>query len=358
MQRLGIDISKWQKGFDFDKAKAEGVEFIILRGAYSNSKDSCFEGFYKSCKDKGIPVGVYHYSMAKSVMDAKKEAELMLDILKGKQFEYPIYLDVEDKTQAKLGKSVLTSIIKTYCDTLEDAGYYVGIYSTYSYLNSYTNIVDLCKYDKWIAQWHTKCSCPIDYGMWQFGGETNKIRSNKIAGVVCDQDYCYKDYPSIMRKSGLNGFSKSDDTNTPPAQEKPLKSASDVAREVIDGKWGNGEDRKARITAAGYDYKAVQAEVNRLLQHKKKTVDELAREVLDGKWGNGADRKARLTAAGYNYDEIQAKVNELCKPKKTVDQLAREVIAGQWGTGLNRKNRLTQAGYDYAAVQKRVNELL
>ena len=358
MQRLGIDISKWQKGFDFDKAKAEGVEFIILRGAYSNSKDSCFEDFYKSCKDRGIPVGVYHYSMAKSVMDAKKEAELMLNILKGKQFEYPIYLDVEDKTQAKLGKSVLTSIIKTYCDTLEDAGYYVGIYSTYSYLNSYTNIVDLCKYDKWIAQWNTKCSCPIDYGMWQFGGETNKIRSNKIAGVTCDQDYAYLDYPSIMRKSGLNGFFKSDGTNTPPVQEKPLKSASDVAREVIDGKWGNGEDRKARLTAAGYDYKAVQEEVNRLLQPNKKTADELAREVLDGKWGNGADRKARLTAAGYNYDEIQAKVNELCKPKKTVDQLAREVIAGQWGTGLNRKNRLTQAGYDYAAVQKRVNELM
>ena len=358
MQRLGIDISKWQKGFDFDKAKAEGVEFIILRGAYSNSKDSCFEGFYKSCKDKGIPVGVYHYSMAKSVMDAKKEAELMLDILNGKQFEYPIYMDVEDKTQAKLGKSVLTSIIKTYCDTLEDAGYYVGIYSTYYFLRDYTNVSELNKYDKWIAQWNTRCTSPIPYGMWQFGGETNKIRSNKIAGVVCDQDYCYKDYPSIIKSSGLNGFSKSDGINTPPVQEKPIKTATELAREVIDGKWGNGEDRKARLTAACYDYKAVQAEVNRLLQPKKKTADELAREVLDGKWGNGADRKARLTAAGYNYDEVQAKVNELCKPKKTVDQLAREVIAGQWGTGLNRKNRLTQAGYDYAAVQKRVNELL
>ena len=311
MQKWGIDISKWQKGFDFDKAKAEGVEFIILRGAYSNSKDSCFDGFYKSCKDKGIPVGVYHYSMAQTVQDAKNEAKLMLSILKGKQFEYPIYLDVEDKTQAKLGKSALTSIIKTYCDTLEDAGYYAGIYSTYSYLNSYTNIAELRKYDKWIAQWYTHRSFTIDHGMWQFGGETNYLRSNNVAGVVCDQDYCYKDYPTIMRKSGLNGFKKTDDTNTSPVEEKPLKSVSEVAKEVIDGKWGNGDDRKKK-----------------------------------------------LTAAGYNYDEIQAKVNELCKPKKTVDQLAREVIAGQWGTGLNRKNRLTQAGYDYNSVQKRVNELL
>lgn len=358
MQKLGIDISTWQKGFNFDKAKAEGVEFIILRGAYSNSKDSCFEDFYKSCKARGIPVGVYHYSMAKSVMDAKKEAELMLNILKGKQFEYPIYLDVEDKTQAKLGKSVLTSIIKTYCDTLEQAGYYVGIYSTYYFLRDYTNVSELNKYDKWIAQWNTRCTSPIPYGMWQFGGETNKIRSNKIAGVTCDQDYAYKDYPTQIKNAGLNGFKKSQGTNTTHTQEKPLKTATELAREVIDGKWGNGEDRKERLTAAGYDYKAVQAEVNRLLQPNKKTVDELAREVLDGKWGNGADRKARLTATGYNYDEIQAKVNELCRPKKTVDQLAREVIAGQWGTGLNRKNRLTQAGYDYAAVQKRVNELL
>ena len=202
MRRFGIDISKWQKGFDFDKAKADGVEFVILRGAYSFSGDSCFEDFYKTCKKKGIPVGVYHYSMAQTVQDAKNEARLMLSILKGKQFEYPIYLDVEDKTQAKLGKSALTSIIKTYCDTLEKAGYYVGIYSTYSYLNSYTNIAELRKYDKWIAQWYTHRSFTIDHGMWQFGGETNYLRSNKVAGVVCDQDYAYKDYPTIMRKSG------------------------------------------------------------------------------------------------------------------------------------------------------------
>ena len=358
MQKFGIDISTWQKGFNFDKAKAEGVEFIILRAAYSTSKDGQFETFYKQCKEKGIPVGAYHYSMAKTVADAKKEADFMLSVLAGKQFEYPIYIDVEDKVQMALGKDLLTSIIDTYCSTLENAGYYVGIYSTYAYLNAYTHIDKFDRYDKWIAQWASKCSCPKAYGMWQFGGETNKIRSNKVAGVVCDQDYCYKDYPSIIKSAGLNGFKKSQGTNTTPTQEKPLKTATELAREVIDGKWGNGEDRKERLTAAGYDYKAVQAEVNRLLQPKKKTADELAREVLDGKWGNGADRKARLTAAGYNYDEIQAKVNELCKPKKTVDQLAREVIAGQWGTGLNRKSRLTQAGYDYAAVQKRVNELL
>ena len=304
MQKFGIDISTWQKGFNFDKAKAEGVEFIILRAAYSTSKDGQFETFYKQCKEKGIPVGAYHYSMAKTVADAKKEAELMLSILNGKQFEYPIYIDVEDKTQAALGKATLTAIIKTYCDTLEQAGYYVGIYSTYYFLRDYTNVSELNKYDKWIAQWASKCSCPIDYGMWQFGGETNKIRSNKVAGVVCDQDYCYKDYPSIIKSSGLNGFKAEPQDNTNMQEVKPVKS-----------------------------------------------VTELATEVFEGKWGVGIDRKRKLEAEGYSYQAVQTKVNE-------IDKLAREVIAGKWGTGQNRKNRLTKAGHDYNAVQKRVNQLM
>ena len=75
MQKFGIDLSKWQKGFNFDKAKKDGVEFIILRGAYSTKKDVCFEDFYKKCKKKGIPVGVYHYTMARTVEQAKKEAD-------------------------------------------------------------------------------------------------------------------------------------------------------------------------------------------------------------------------------------------------------------------------------------------
>ena len=311
MQRFGIDISKWQKGFNFDKAKAEGVEFVILRGAYSASKDTCFETFYKQCKDKNIPVGAYHYSMAKNTAEAKAEAEFMLGILKGKQFEYPIYLDVEDNVQKSLGKDTLTAIIQTYCDTLEKAGYYVGIYSTYLFLRDYTNIDSLDRYDKWIAQWSIKCTSPKPYGMWQFGGETNNLRSNIVAGVVCDQDYCYKDYPLIMRNNGLNGFKKHTPSNTDMTEVKPAKTVTELAREVIDGKWSNGEDRKTRLTDAGYDYKAVQAEVNRLLQPKKKTVDELAREVIQGKWGTGQNRKNRLTQAGYDYKAVQKRVNEL-----------------------------------------------
>ena len=311
MQKFGIDISAWQRGFDFDKAIAEGVEFVILRAAYSTGKDTQFETFYKKCKERNIPVGAYHYSMAKTVADARAEAEFMIKTLAGKQFEYPIYLDVEDKTQQVLGKDTLTAIIQVYCDTLEKAGYYVGIYSTYAYLNSYTHIDRLDKYDKWIAQWTSKCTSKKPFGMWQFGGETNKIRTNKVAGVTCDQDYCYKDYPSIMRNAGLNGFGKQEGTNEQEDVKPVLKSTLDVAREVLDGKWGVGAERKRRLTQAGYNYNEVQAEVNRLCRENINTVDEIAREVIQGKWGTGQNRKDMLTAAGYDYNSVQKRVNEL-----------------------------------------------
>lgn len=95
-----------------------------------------------------------------------------------------------------------------------------------------------------------------------------------------------------------------------------------------------------------------------------KGVTQLAQEVLDGKWGNGDERRRRLTEAGYNYDLVQAEVNRRlgggapAAHKKTIDEVAREVIKGLWGNGATRRSRLEGAGYNYAAVQRRVNELL
>jgi hypothetical protein len=97
-----------------------------------------------------------------------------------------------------------------------------------------------------------------------------------------------------------------------PAAKK--KTVTEIAKEVIAGKWGSGDERKKKLTAAGYDYSKVQAKVNELMSKtKKKTVDELAKEVIAGKWGSGAERKKKLTAAGYDYSKVQAKVNELMK---------------------------------------------
>ena len=102
----------------------------------------------------------------------------------------------------------------------------------------------------------------------------------------------------------------------------------------------------------------------------KKTVDELATEVIRGDWGNGQERKDKLTAAGYNYDEVQDRVNAilngtatatatpLSATKKSVEEVAKEVIRGNWGNGQERKDKLTAAGYNYDEVQAMVNQLL
>lgn len=99
----------------------------------------------------------------------------------------------------------------------------------------------------------------------------------------------------------------------------------------------------------------------REVQPQLKPVDAVAREVIAGQWGNGEDRKVRLTQAGYNYNVVQARVNEILNPqpqRKSIDEIAKEVIRGKWGNGAERKNRLESAGYDYNAVQKRVNQLM
>ena len=144
------------------------------------------------------------------------------------------------------------------------------------------------------------------------------------------------------------------------------KDLNTIADEVIAGKWGNGEDRKNRLSQAGYNYSEVQSLVNQKLTGSsttsKKSIDAIADEVIAGKWGNGNDRKANLENAGYNYQEVQNKVNEKLgvstSSKKSNETIANEVIQGLWGNGQERKYRLTNAGYDYNAIQKIVNQKL
>jgi len=106
----------------------------------------------------------------------------------------------------------------------------------------------------------------------------------------------------------------------------------------------------------------VEQNVNNSVENSNKSTEEIAKEVIAGKWGNGDERKQKLTKAGYDYAAVQAKVNELCNgkapTKKTNEDIAQEVIAGKWGNGAERKKRLAEAGYDAAAIQKIVNGLL
>ena len=97
------------------------------------------------------------------------------------------------------------------------------------------------------------------------------------------------------------------------AEPVAKKSVTEIAKEVINGNWGNGAERKSKLTAAGYNYSEVQAEVNKLVSGTKKSNEEIAKEVINGKWGNGAARKQNLEAAGYNYSTIQSIVNNLLR---------------------------------------------
>lgn len=230
-KKFGIDISVYQRNMDLMKAKAEGVEFAILRAGFtgygtgvSKNKDNSFENLYTKCKYLAIPVGAYWYSCATDYEKGKAEAEFMYEYcLKGKQFEYPIYIDVEDSHyQQKAGKKKVTEAIKGFCEYLEAKGFYVGIYANVNWFNNYIDTPALSMYDKWVACWGKERPENPSGGMWQFGGETNLIRTNKIAGVTCDQDYSFYDFPSIMKEKGLNGFGKSSEIVSKP-EPKEIK---------------------------------------------------------------------------------------------------------------------------------------
>jgi hypothetical protein len=202
----------------------------------------------------------------------------------------------------------------------------------------------------------------------------NLVVHNYWKATVCAGPYIASVMGQIIQLANQSyEYFLSGGLTPPPPPSSGGKSLSQLADEVIAGKWGNGDVRKARLRAAGYDPVAVQAEVNRKLGAAPspapappvKSMSQLVDEILRGDWGNGDDRRRRLIAAGYNYDHVQAQVNIRLgggapgpETRKSVDTLAREVIAGHWGNGPTRRQRLEGAGYNYTAVQRRVNELL
>lgn len=193
-----------------------------------------------------------------------------------------------------------------------------------------------------------------------------------VSGSTIKVIECNKSNTVGYRSIAVNGkyirgfitpkYSSSSSSSNTSTSNGTMKSVAEVAKEVINGVWGNGDARKTALTNAGYDYSEVQAAVNKLLKGEtvtpSKSVAEIAQEVIDGKWGNGEDRKKKLEAAGYNYSDVQAKVNALLKKSVDLTAIAKEVINGKWGNGEERKKKLTAAGYDYKAVQAKVNELL
>ncbi len=209
----GIDLSEHQGSVDFNKLKASGVDFVLLRAGYGSANkyphqyDAKFEEYYKKAKAAGLGVGAYWYSYAENADMAGDEAASFITVLKGKQFDYPVYIDLEEDNIAHLlGKAAYSSIAAKILSTVESNGYWVGIYASLYYLTSCLDMAKLSRYAVWCAQWNDVCEYE-NAGIWQY---TNEHSVNGIAGKV-DADYAYYDYPTQIKAKGLNGYKKQSD---------------------------------------------------------------------------------------------------------------------------------------------------
>lgn len=198
-----IDVSKWQGKINWARVKAAGIQFAILKAGSIYGKDSCFEENYKNAKANGINVGAYFFSYATTIEEISKEADLFLSYLKGKQFEMPVYLDIEDKSQTSLSKDILTDMVITFCDKIEKSGYYTGVYTYYSFFKNNLNIDKIKRFTIWLAHYTSKTDF-TGHDIWQYSSE-GKV--NGISGNV-DMNIIYKDFYDVIIHNYLNGFSK------------------------------------------------------------------------------------------------------------------------------------------------------
>ena len=233
VKRAGIDVSEWQGVIDWAKAKAGGVKFAILRAGIANRADKCFTTNYAACENAGIPVGAYWYCTATTVADAKAQAKKFLQTISGKKFAYPVYMDLEEPAQFALGKANCSELVDAFLTVLEQAGYFAGLYCSTSYLQQYLTDSIRNRYAIWVAQYYTSCTYDGDYGIWQYNvagnAEYDIIGQKSIPGIVgeCDMDYCYTDYPSIIKQAGLNGFAKNATATQPiPAPEPDIEEST------------------------------------------------------------------------------------------------------------------------------------
>lgn len=231
MATKGIDVSAWQRIINWDAVKASGIKFAILKAGGSDDgiyTDGYFERNYAECKRVGIPVGAYWFvgKGCVSAADGEADAKQFVKRLEGKQFELPVYMDVEVTPLSK--RTGATNAAIAFCNYLESKGYYAGIYgSTYSTFESRLDDSRLTRYAHWVAQYANSCSYWGTVGIWQY------TSSAYVAGITTgtvDMNYLYIDYETVIKKMGRNGFKAA-------TTKKDTKPAA-TAKLSVDGKWG------------------------------------------------------------------------------------------------------------------------
>lgn len=214
----GIDVSEHQGvGFNFQNIKNNGYSFVILRCGFVTRKDYRFEEYYTAAKNAGLDVGVYFYSYATNASEASYEADRCLSYISGKKFEYPVYFDFEDSSANSRNGNTAYSICRTFLDKIANAGYLAGLYGYAGWMDpnygAWVPTSSICggKYECWMANYYNNsptnvksANYPSTYGMYQY------TSTNYVGGVgPLDTNVCYKDYPSIVKTYGFNGYSAS-----------------------------------------------------------------------------------------------------------------------------------------------------
>lgn len=204
MKVTAIDVSYCQTGVDYNKVKNSGIDAVIIRAGFGKEtyqKDSEFETHYKNAKKAGLAVGVYWYSYAYSVAEAKQEAKVCLACIKGKTLELPVYYDLEESGQTRLGMSALTNIAIAFCDAIKSGGYRAGVYSNLNWLNNHLDYEKLrSKYSIWLAQWSSNPSKSCDIWQNADNGRISGINGNVDTDVIINKNVIKKSNSGVKEE--------------------------------------------------------------------------------------------------------------------------------------------------------------
>ena len=198
----GIDVSKWNGNVDWDKVKADGIDYVIIRAGYGNSNvDPYFKSHIEGASKAGLKIGIYWFSYATSVEKAKEEAAKCLETIAPykNKISYPVFYDFEyasvdyaTKMGVKITKDLSSKMAHVFLNEIKNAGYINGIYTNKDFGDRYFDEDILYNNYLWVAQYASTCTYPRPYMMWQF---TEKGTINGIGTpsnpVYFDVNYTY-----------------------------------------------------------------------------------------------------------------------------------------------------------------------